>query len=94
MQEVCKDLDGVSSWYYNPEDENYYRMNPEGEVDSAGGSRLLAHLHGRDIPSPDRLWQNRCAAAGTTTNAAEGQKFRPTTTTYSLYAHWQGVNNA
>lgn len=93
-EKVCIDLDGVSAWYYDPATHTYSRLNPEGGFDSAFDGKLLAHLHGQDIPNPDTLWMNRCKAAGVNTTSMEGLQFKPTPTVYSLFMHWQGVKNA
>lgn len=92
QEEVCTDLDGVSKWFYNPDEQTYARYKPDGEPDSATGfPRILAKLSGFDIPNPDMVWMRRCQAAGTTPSTIEGQAFKPSPVTYALFTHWQGV---
>jgi hypothetical protein len=94
LEKVCMDLDGESAWYYEPTSQIYSRITPTGSVDTAADGKLLAHLHGRDIPNPDILWLRRCEAAGTTTSSMDGLKFKPSPTTYALFTHWEGVKDA
>lgn len=94
LRQVCKDMDGVSTWYYDATTQKYMRIMPDDTVGVVGGGRMLARLHGQDIPNPDRMWDARCTMAGTNTTTIAGLKLKPSQTTYDLYADWQEAKNA
>lgn len=96
--EVCKDLDGRSPWFYDDVQQKYLRCSPDGLPDVMG--KLTAHLHGRDIPNPDVLYQARmrqleiAEAHGVKVTERQRIEAKPSSVTYALWAHWQEVSHA
>ena len=91
MQLVCKDIDGKSPWYYDPEQEVYQRFDSKGKASIVSGGKHTARVHGKFLPDPHELWKQYMARAGVKPGTGDALKCKPSPVTFALWAHWQKV---
>ncbi len=83
MRQVCKDWDGRLTWFFEPDERTYKRLDRTGQPHGV--------LAGEYLPNPYTLWESRLKNAGLTHAAPEAAFFRPTDTTFKLWEDWQKV---
>ena len=84
MEHVCKDSNGPSNWYFDPEKSSYQRIFNDGKI---------TKLYGKFLPDPYTLWQQRQDKMRTDNPDADlsniADSTRPQEATFKLWEHWQ-----
>lgn len=87
MQYICREIDGVTDWYYKPEEQRYYKLDKKQNV--------IARIAGQYLPDPYELERQYALQAELLSEERrKAHRVKCSPVTHLLWQHWQGVRNA